>query len=119
MINGHGIAHPKRMGLATYVGLKTELPTIGCAKEILVGRYNEPENFRGAWRYIYYNGERVGGVVRTKQGTRPVFISPGCFISIEKAVEIVLATAKYRIPEPLRIAHIRSKALCKKSKTLL
>jgi len=107
LVNGHGIAHQKRAGLATHIGLFLNKPTIGCAKEILYGFFIEPPpSLRGAFNYIKdESGDIIGIVLITKPYTKPIFISPGYMIDIELAGDIVLElTKKYRFPEPLRIA---------------
>ncbi|RME69478.1 MAG: endonuclease V [Nitrospirae bacterium] len=104
LVDGQGTAHPRGYGLACYVGERTGLPTIGCAKSRLVGEYEEPGQEKGSWSPLYYEGRVVGAVVRTRTGVRPVFVSPGYGISLEKSIEVVLSCSKYRIPEPLRLA---------------
>lgn len=118
LVDGHGIAHPRRFGLASYVGLELKIPTIGCAKSRLVGEYNEPGIKRGAWTPLKLSHYGIiGAVVRTHSGVKPVFVSPGNLIDLDGSIKIVLATScGYRIPEPLRVANIRSKRLKNKSK---
>ncbi len=107
MLDGHGLAHPRRMGYACHVGLWLDRPTIGCAKSRLVGEFKEPGQRPGAVSPLRLDGDVVGQVVRTKKNTRPVFVSVGHKIDLRSAVEIVLATCKgYRIPEPTRQAHL-------------
>lgn len=106
LVDGHGIAHPRRFGIASHVGVITGLPTIGCAKKRLVGRYEEPSQKRGAYTFLYHGEEKVGGVLRTRYGKKPVFVSPGHLSDIESAIAFTLAaTGKFRIPEPIRHAH--------------
>jgi deoxyribonuclease V len=105
MVDGHGIAHPKKAGYACLLGALLDIPSIGCAKSRLVGNYEEPGRERGAFSPLVYRGETVGAVVRTRQGVRPVFVSVGHLISLDEAIAIVLRCApKFRIPEPLRAA---------------
>ncbi len=105
MVDGHGIAHPKKAGYASLLGVLLGIPAIGCAKSRLVGYYEEPARTRGAQSLLRYHDEAVGAVVRTRTGVRPVFVSPGHLITLDEAVAIVLRSApKYRIPEPLREA---------------
>jgi deoxyribonuclease V len=107
MCDGQGIAHPRGMGLASHLGILTAKPTIGCAKKRLVGKFSEVGPHKCHYSYLFYKGERVGAAVRTKNNVKPVFISPGNAITIEEAVEIALnCTENYRIPEPVRQAHL-------------
>ena len=106
LCDGQGIAHPKKMGIATHLGILLDIPTIGVAKSKLVGTFKEPENRKGAWTPLIYRGEVVGAVLRTKKGVKPVFVSPGHKVSLYSAIEIVLkTTTKYKTPEPIRFAH--------------
>jgi deoxyribonuclease V len=107
-VDGVGIAHPRRMGIATHLGLVLDIPTIGIAKSVLVGVYEEPELTQGSTSLLVdpTTKERIGTVLRTKQNVKPVFISPGYKITHEDAERIVrVCMGKYRIPEPTRIAH--------------
>lgn len=104
--DGHGLAHPRRLGLASHVGLWINRPTIGCAKSVLVGEYREPGRRRGSLSDLVRDGEVVGAAVRTREATSPVFVSVGHRIGLAAAVETVLSCApRYRIPEPIRQAH--------------
>lgn len=106
LIDGQGIAHFRRLGLASHLGLFLNRPTIGCAKSRLIGTYEEPGQEKGSFSELYDKGERIGAVVRTRDGIKPLFVSPGHLCSFEDAVEWTLAcTTKYRLPEPTRIAH--------------
>ncbi len=106
LFDGHGIAHPRRIGLASHAGLWLRLPTIGCAKCVLTGKFRMPADERGAVTPLAIGGEAVGAAVRTRPGTMPVFVSPGHLIDVDSAVRVVLAaTGRYRTPEPLRAAH--------------
>jgi deoxyribonuclease V len=105
MVDGHGTAHPKKAGYACLLGAFLGLPSIGCAKSRLVGEYMLPGKEKGASSPLIFGEETVGAVVRTRQGTRPVFVSPGHLVALNEAVAIVLRCAlKFRIPEPLRAA---------------
>ena len=106
--DGHGLAHPRRFGLACHAGVAVDLPSIGCAKSRLVGEYEEPEPQAGSVRKLFAaEGDLIGHVVRTKTGVKPVFISPGHRVSFESAVRFTLAcTRDHRIPEPTRLAHL-------------
>lgn len=112
IFDGQGLAHPRRFGLASHVGLLLDLPSIGCAKSRLVGTYEEPSDERGATAPLLDKGELVGMVVRTRTGVKPVFVSVGHKISLTKAVEIVLqCCTHFRIPEPTRLAHLLTNRL--------
>ena len=105
--DGQGIAHPRRLGIASHLGLWLDIPSIGCAKSLLVGTYKEPGPKRGSVEPLYHRREQVGVILRTKDGVEPVFISQGHRISLKKAIEVVLACCtKYRLPEPTRQAHL-------------
>lgn len=107
MVDGHGIAHPRRVGIATHFGLTTGCPTIGVAKKKLVGKFNEPPPEAGTYSDLVYEKEILGFVYRTKKNVKPVFISPGHLTSLSNVLEIVKGTTgKYRIPEPTRQAHL-------------
>jgi deoxyribonuclease V len=112
MVDGQGIAHPRRIGIAAHLGLWLELPTIGCAKSILTGSYNKTALSEEAGSYVplTYKKETIGAVVRTRTRVNPMFISPGHLISIETSIKYVLACCKgYRLPEPTRLADKLSK----------
>ncbi len=107
MCDGQGIAHPRRLGIASHLGLWLDLPSIGCAKSLLVGTYREPNATRGSMEPLLHRKEQVGMILRTKDKVSPVFISPGHKITLKKAVEVVLTCCtKYRLPEPTRRAHL-------------
>jgi deoxyribonuclease V len=105
MCDGHGIAHPRRFGLACHVGVMTGIPAIGVAKRPLIGRYDEPEPLRGGSSPLIDDGEVIGRALRTADNVKPVFVSVGHRINLDDACEITLATTpKYRIPAPVRMA---------------
>jgi len=107
VLDGQGIAHPRGLGIASHIGLLLDMPTIGCAKNILVGHYEEPGIEAGDHNPIIFKGKNVGAVVRTKRKVSPVFVSPGHKMDIPSATEIILKTCRgYRLPEPTRQAHL-------------
>ena len=104
--DGQGIAHPRRFGLASHLGLLLATPTIGCAKSLLVGAHREPRPARGARARLVVDGETRGAALRTRAGVRPVIVSPGHLVSIDESVRWTLALSpRYRVPEPIRRAH--------------
>lgn len=107
ILDGHGIAHPRRMGIATHFGLTTETPTIGVAKKKLFGKYSEPPAEAGGFSLLQDKKEVIGYVYRTKKNTKPVFISPGHKSNLPDSLQLIRqCTGKYRIPEPTRQAHL-------------
>ena len=107
MCDGHGLAHPRKFGVACHLGLWLDVPTIGCAKSRLTGEFVEPAEQAGAASALRLGTEIVGEVVRTKARTRPLFISPGHKIDIESSKRWVLECCRgYRMPEPTRQAHL-------------
>lgn len=112
LCDGQGIAHPRRFGLACHLGMLLNLPSIGCAKSLLVGEYREPAQRRGSSQILYDKGEQVGIILRTRDGVEPVYVSPGYRMSLPRARAVVLrAGGGYRIPEPTRQAHLLVNAL--------
>ena len=107
LFDGQGIAHPRQMGLAAHLGLILDLPSIGCAKSVLVGNFEQPEDIHGSWTELIYQNRIIGAVVRTRDRVKPLFVSSGFKITIDEAIEWVLrACIKYRIPEPIRTSHL-------------
>lgn len=104
LFDGQGLAHPRRFGLACHLGLLLDLPSIGCAKSLLVGEYREPGSERGDWSPLRLDGEEVGAAVRTRDGVKPIFVSPGHRIGLKESVKWSLATSRFRVPEPIRLA---------------
>jgi deoxyribonuclease V len=116
IFDGQGIAHPRGLGLAAHMGLLLGIPTVGSAKTRLVGEHGDVGQERGSIAPLVHDGRGVGYVVRTRRGTKPVFVSPGNLISPEAAVDLVLAcTVRYRVPEPVRQAHLLVNRLRKES----
>jgi deoxyribonuclease V len=105
MLDGQGIAHPRRLGLASHVGVLLDMPSVGCAKSLLVGRSEEPPPERGAWAPLVHRGETVGAALRTRDRKRPVYVSPGHRMDLGSAIRLVLACgAGTKLPEPTRRA---------------
>lgn len=116
IIDGQGVAHPRRLGLAAHLGLFFDAPTIGCAKSRLIGTYEEPPPEKGGYTLLKdktnvesnVQSETIGAVVRTRTDVKPVFVSVGNKCLLADAIEITLAcTSRYRLPEPTRLAHQR------------
>jgi deoxyribonuclease V len=106
LVDGAGIAHPRRLGLAAHLGVVTGLATIGVAKSRLCGAFDEPGLHRGDLSPLFFGGEQVGTVLRSREAVRPLFVSPGHRVSLESAPRIVLdCCGRYRLPEPTRQAH--------------
>ena len=106
IFDAQGLAHPRRMGLASHVGLFIDVPAIGCAKNRLVGEYEEPAAEKGSATNLVHRNEVVGKVLRTRDDVSPVYVSVGNNIDLTSAVELVLACCpKYRLPETTRQAH--------------
>ena len=105
LVDGHGRAHPRRFGLACHLGLLLDCPTLGCAKSALVGQYDPPADEVGAWSPLVDRDEIIGAVVRTRAGTKPMFVSVGHRLSLKTAVALALACCRNRrLPEPTRLA---------------
>lgn len=105
LVDGAGIAHPRRLGIAAHLGVLLDLPTIGVAKSRLVGEDLVPGNMRGDRAPLLHRGERIGTILRTRDGVRPLYVSPGHRCTIEGAADWVLACGRgYRLPEPTRLA---------------
>ena len=107
LFDGQGIAHPRRMGIATHLGLWLDKATIGCAKSKLIGQYSSPQAKKGSFEFLRDEEKVLGAVVRTKDKIKPVFVSPGHRINLDTSIKIVLECAtSSRLPEPLRRAHL-------------
>jgi deoxyribonuclease V len=110
LVDGQGIAHPRRIGLASHLGLCLDVPTIGCAKSRLCGRHEEPSRERGSVAALYDGDEQIGAVLRTRDGVKPLYISIGHKIDLDSAIHWVLECSRgYRLPQPSRLAHLASK----------
>ncbi len=107
MVDGQGVAHPRRLGIASHLGLLLDEVTIGCAKSRLWGNFMIPAEKNGSYTEITDNGEIIGVALRTKKSVKPLFISTGHKISLENAVYWVMQCCRgYRLPEPTRLAHM-------------
>lgn len=109
--DGHGIAHPRGLGIAAHLGIATGLPTIGVAKKVLVGTHAEPGPMPGDRAELLYRGEVIGSVLRSKAKIKPLIVSPGHRVSLARAPELVMACLRrHRLPEPTRLAdHLASR----------
>ncbi|MFG6666220.1 deoxyribonuclease V [Halomonas sp. HNIBRBA4712] len=105
MVDGQGIAHPRRLGVAAHLGLWLDLPTIGIAKSRLYGRFEEVGSERGDWSPLTAGGDTLGVVLRSRVNVKPVFVSPGHRVSVETALEWVMrCLGRTKLPEPTRLA---------------
>jgi deoxyribonuclease V len=106
LVDGQGVAHPRRLGLASHLGLLWDRPTIGCAKSRLCGEHEPVGNKPGDFSRLTDGGETIGAVLRTKMNTKPIYVSIGHRIGLEAAIQWVLDCCRgYRLPEPTRLAH--------------
>ena len=107
LVDGQGIAHPRRMGFASHLGLFLNIPTIGCAKSLLCGTHEMPGIEPGSYAEIIDKGEVIGTALRTKRGMNPIYVSIGHKINLQGAIHWALECCRgYRIPEPTRLAHL-------------
>lgn len=107
LCDGQGIAHPRGMGLASHLGLILDLPTVGCAKTLLVGKHEAVDPCQWSQSSILYKEKVVGAALRTRSNITPMYISPGHRIDLSQSIEVVKqCTTRYRIPEPTRLAHL-------------
>jgi len=114
MINGQGIAHPLRCGIASHVGVSIDIPSIGIAQSNLCGEYKEPKNF-DQYNWVVYNNKKVGYVYKSKENCKPIFISPGHKVSLRTSLKIVISCVRnYKLPVPLRMAHFYANEMKKK-----
>ena len=106
VFDGNGLAHPRRVGIASHMGLWLGRPTVGCAKTRLAGRHENVPPEKGAWAPLMDKGQVIGAALRTRAGTNPVFVSPGHLSDLASALDLVLrCSPKFRLPEPIRLAH--------------
>lgn len=107
LVDGQGIAHPRRMGLACHLGLFLDTPTIGCAKSLLCGKHELPGVELGSYAEVVDRGETIGAALRTKPGEKPLYVSIGHKVDLQTAIYWVLKCCRgYRLPEPTRLAHL-------------
>ncbi len=112
VFDGQGIAHPRGIGLASHVGILLDKPSIGCAKSHLYGKYKQPSLEKGAFTYLKHpaSGEVIGAVLRSRRNVSCIYVSPGHLMDVESSIRIIFSLVdKYRLPEPVRLAHIYSK----------
>lgn len=106
ILDGQGILHPRKMGVASHFGVITDTVSVGCGKSPLYGKYSPPENKPMVYSPVYVNEELRGYALRVKKNTNPIFISPGNNISVENSLYVIIKTLKgYKLPEPIRLAH--------------
>lgn len=119
LCDGQGIAHPRRLGIASHLGLWLGIPSIGSAKNILCGRYKEPDAERGAKSPIIHHKEIIGYALRSRSKVKPIFVSPGHLCDLESSVDTVLSLLdRYRIPVPIRHVHNLSNAVRRNAQQL-
>lgn len=107
LVDGQGIAHPRRLGLASHLGLFLDTPTIGCAKSRLCGSHQTPGHEPGSYAELVDGDETIGAALRTKLGTKPIYVSIGHKVDLEAAIYWVTECCRgYRLPEPTRLAHL-------------
>ncbi len=105
MVDGHGISHPRRMGIASHLGVHLNIPTMGLAKQILVGKFEEPGLEQGATSPVLHKNEHIADAIRTKEKVKAVFASPGHLMDLKSATQVALRTTrKHKLPEPTRLA---------------
>jgi deoxyribonuclease V len=106
LVDGMGIAHPRRLGIASHLGILLDMPTIGVGKSLLVGKYTMPAPQKGSREPLIHKNETIGAVLRTRDNINPLFISTGHKVSLPTALDYVMrCTTKYRLPETTRLAH--------------
>ncbi len=114
LVDGQGMAHPRGLGSASFIGVLLNIPSIGCAKTRLVGEHQEPGARKGSWSELRYEKRVVGAALRTRDGVKPLFVSPGHLVDLESSLRVVMGClGKYRIPEPVRCADTLSKKTAK------
>jgi len=112
ILDAHGLAHPRRLGSASHLGIFLDVPTVGCAKSRLVGHFEQPRRQKGSATDLVHRGEVVGSALRTRDGVSPVYVSVGSGIDLRSSIGLVLACCtKYRLPETTRQAHAAANRL--------
>jgi deoxyribonuclease V len=119
MVDGQGIAHPRRLGIASHLGLLIGVPTVGCAKSVLVGKFEEPDESAGSHSPMVHKGDTIGAALRTRDRVSPVYVSPGHMADIPTAIALTMrcvngyaaGRSRYRIPDPTRLAHLCANAM--------
>jgi len=120
LVDGQGLAHPRRMGLASHLGLFLDTPTIGCAKSLLCGRYGVLGAEPGSYTELVDGGEVIGAVLRTRSGVSPVYVSIGHKVNLQTAIDWVLNCCRgYRLPEPTRLAHLAAGGNLEREKAII
>ncbi len=106
IFDGMGQIHPRKMGIASHMGLWLDKPTIGCGKTHFIGDYATPDITKGSYSNLIYKGEQLGVVLRTRTNVKPVYISVGHRAELSSAIDLIMSvTPKYRLPRPIRLAH--------------
>jgi deoxyribonuclease V len=109
LCDGQGIAHPRRLGFASHLGLYLGIPTVGCAKSRLCGDHDSLPPDKGSSKPLLLDGEQIGLVFRSRNGVKPIYISPGHLSDIPSSMQLISSCLRrYRIPEPLRLAHVEA-----------
>jgi deoxyribonuclease V len=117
LVDGHGVAHPRGLGLASHLGLHVEVPVVGVGKSILVGSHGPAARRRGGWVSLDWHGKRIGLALTTRDGTKPIYVSVGHRIGLFPAARRVLTTAtRTRLPEPIRHADALSRRLAREAR---
>jgi deoxyribonuclease V len=116
MFDGQGIAHPRRFGIASHIGLLADIPAVGCAKTRLVGKYQDPDVAMGNFSYLRDDDNTIGAVVRTRSRVKPVFVSTGHRVNLGDSIKLVLRCSNgFRLPEPIRRADKLSREMLRKT----
>ncbi len=120
LFDGQGIAHPRGLGLASHLGVLLGKPTIGCAKSRLIGEFDESllGEAKGSWLPLLHEGRAVGAAVRTREGVRPLYVSPGHLLTLQRSIQVTLACSqRFHLPEPLRQVHLRVQRLAREDES--
>jgi deoxyribonuclease V len=118
MVDGHGISHPRRMGIASHIGVQLNKPTMGLAKNVLAGKFEMPAAAKGSLSPVIHRNEHIANAIRTKDKVKPVFASAGHLMDLETATHIALETTRrHKLPEPTRLADHYAEVFKKEVKT--